>query len=230
MVSKPRIEQVDLENQNYEAEMSNNLKDAKLSKIEMKDILKAHTVDGQIDISGVLLEMEKKINKKFSKYDDILKTIDEGSSKMRNEIMKIKNQIDQLGGKKNPTNANDFFANNIGGITADDNANDLFDILNDNIGSGNSNMGSTLEKIVDINGNIIENPNKSNKPIDYNKLLRDMTKKISDLDKNYNIISTNLNPDIIKAELKRLNDLAEKSLGDNQVIEIKESISNKLFI
>lgn len=60
--------------------MSNNLKIAKLSKIDMKDIFQEHTVDDQIDITVVLLEIEKKINKKFGKYDEKLKTIDKSSS------------------------------------------------------------------------------------------------------------------------------------------------------
>jgi hypothetical protein len=195
----------------------------------MKELLKKNTKEGNLDISTVLVDMEKKVNKKFSAYDEIFKTFNDGSTKFRTELTMIKKQIEDLKLlKNNEKTAGEFFAiNNVNEINDDKDYFDLNNTANNQKDSSPvQNNTNTIDIPFDSNrtGDDV-NPIKSNKSVDYNKILRDMTKKIQELDKNYHSLSSSLNPEIIKAELTRLNEIAEKRLGDNQVSEIRNSLS-----
>jgi hypothetical protein len=200
----------------------------------MKELLRKNTKDGELDISSILIDMEKKINKKFGAYDDILKSINDGSTKIRGEILNIFRKFDEIKLiRNNQMNAAEFFGTDNPNNISSNNNDNLFDeyIQQDNNENESKDQSSrnTLDPL-NSNRNIEGiNSAKNNKPIDYNKLLKDMMKKIQELEKNYTNISSNLNPEIIKSELSRLNEIVENRLGDNEAVQIKESLS-KIFL
>ena len=213
------------------------------------DLVKSNdSSGGSSDVSVVLVQnLEKKVFKKFEFIDEKSKKHDEEGFKVKNDMSNIKNTIEAI--SKNVINLkleleNGFYENNIVIENHKDQLNDLenkIDGLNKKIFDGLENKSQTLKenndgllKVADeTSNNNIDDKSKKSQNISEGdtKLLKDCSKKVLDLEKNFKVFVNSLNIDNIRNEISKLNDQVGNKLNSSEVTDMKENMSKeKLFL
>ena len=220
----------------------------KIQDFNVYDLFKSNTAEGgSSDVSVILVQnLEKKVFKKFEYIDDKTKKQDEESYKFKNEITNVKNLIDSA--SKNLLNlkndCNDVFNENNSTIQGmkerfheiDGKFDKLYNKIMENIEIKTNQIKETHDNLLKVpddfqNVNSKEDVSKrSGNVSDADvKLLKDFSKKVTDLEKNFKVFISSINIDNIKSELSKLKEAVEGKANNCEVVENKDNISKILF-
>lgn len=219
----------------------------KIQDFNIYDLFKSNTAEGgSSDVSVILVQnLEKKVFKKFEFIDDKNKKQDEESYKFKNEITNVKNLIDSV--SKNLLNlkndCNDVFNENnsiIEGMKerfeeTDGKFDKLYNKIMENIEIKTNELKETHDNLLKVpddfhNGKEDISKRSANVSDADAKLMKDFSKKVTDLEKNFKVFVTSINIDNIKSELSKLKEAVEGKANNSEVVENKDNISKINFL
>jgi hypothetical protein len=207
----------------------------KVEDFNIYDLFKdLKTADGSVDASALLIQnLEKKIFKKFEFYDDKNKKVDDDMYKLKNEASNLKNQVDnnQVQTDKNRNDLkididtlqemldkvkNDYYLADI----------NLYDKVIHDMTKKLSDIKDSMDHS-DFDPRSLNEPQKTEKvhnEVDP-KTVRDISKRLNELEKSYKIFASSINVDLIKSELSRLGDIIHSKANNLDIQEVKETNS-----
>ena len=212
----------------------------KLQDFNIYDILKGNLQgDGDSSATIALIQnLEKKVDAKFKLIDDIINKHDEDLFKLSKDVTNIKNAQDLINRnietiKKRLDDLDKKFEDLLSKL------NELENNFNDNIDGRIKNLEKLLnakleelEKKIDdkILGNgesdekKTDEENKDNLGGEANQKLKDIQKKITELEKTIKLLSTNLGIDSIKSDIQAIKSALMQKCNQSDFQELKEQL------
>lgn len=202
--------------------------------LNIHELLNECKTDGALDLSKVLImNLEQKIFKKFSFIDEKNKQITDDQFKINKNLNDIKMKlevndisIDQLG-KQFPI-LNDMINdinNNIDKV--DYSINDKVDKQQkscNEIGKKVEKMNESIEKIKGEIGQINSEP-KNIESVNDLQMIKEIYKRINDLEWNFRGLGQSVNPELIKDDIKRLKADLNQKINNTALYEINDKIN-----
>jgi hypothetical protein len=213
----------------------------KVEDFNIYDLFKdMKTSDGNVDASALLIQnLEKKIFKKFEFYDDKNKKVDDDMYKLKNESSNLKNQLDNTcvqceKGRNDLKIETDTLQELIDRVKSDYHLADinLYDKIVHDLESKLNDIRDSMDHSDHDGGRRgSDEPMKAEKAhheVDP-KTVRDISKRLNELEKSYKIFASSINVDLIKSELSRLGDIIHSKANNLDIQEVKE-INSKTYI
>lgn len=237
----------DLSNKNETFQKSMEEISVKIQDFNIYDLFKSNSSEGgSTDVSVILVQnLEKKVFKKFEFMDEKTKKQDEENYKLKNDISNVKNLIEAL--SKNIVNLKQeyditFSDNNImmeGYKEKFDEIESKFEGFYNKIMENIENKEKAFKEIqegsqkLDNESQINNNEEKSKISASMSeaelKMVKDCTKKVLDLEKNFKVFINSLNIENIRNEISKLTEQVNAKSNANEVHDVKENISKKLL-
>ncbi len=231
-------------------EMKKQIEDLtiKCNDFNIYDLFKDAKVEGgNIDLSKVLImNLEQKVFKKFDTVDEKIKKLNEDIYKFKNDMQNIKNQFDvsqhSFQSLKDMMkelaeaiqNANDENTNKVNELEGKLNEN-YKKILKKNDDDRNginrqienlklriNNMGSTGDEEQKDSGNAIQNTGISDTEM---KLLKDLSQRVNDLEKNLKAIVQSINIEEIRDDITRLQNELNSKANQKDFYDLNDKVN-----
>ncbi len=231
-------------------EMKKQIEDLtiKCNDFNIYDLFKDAKVEGgNIDLSKVLImNLEQKVFKKFDTVDEKIKKLNEDIYKFKNDMQNIKNQFDvsqhSFQSLKDMMkelaeaiqNANDENTNKVNELEGKLNEN-YKKILKKNDDDRNginrqienlklriNNIGSTGDEDQKDSGNVIQNTGFSDTEM---KLLKDLSQRVNDLEKNLKAIVQSINIEEIRDDITRLQNELNSKANQKDFYDLNDKVN-----
>ena len=220
----------------------------KCNDFNIYDLFKDAKVEGgNIDLSKVLImNLEQKVFKKFDTVDEKIKKLNEDIYKFKNDMQNMKNQFDvsqhSFQSLKDMMkelaeaiqNANDENTNKVNELEGklnenykkilkknDDDRNGLNRQI-ENLKLRINNMGSTGDEDQKDSGNAIQNTGISDTEM---KLLKDLSQRVNDLEKNLKAIVQSLNIEEIRDDITRLQNELNSKANQKDFYDLNDKVN-----
>ncbi len=219
----------------------------KIQDFNIYDLFKSSGSDGgSSDASVILIQnLEKKVFKKFEFMDEKTKKQEEEGYKVKNEISNIKNLLENLTknivAMKQETDIN-FSDTNIVLDGYKEKLEELelkFDNFSNKITEEIQSKEKAFREIqegqkYDNESQINNNEDKSKMSASISeaemKIVKDCTKKVMDLEKNFKVFISSINIDNIRNELAKLNEAISGKTNNSDVLDVKDNMSKLIIL
>lgn len=221
----------------------------KVMDFNIYDLFKSNQVEGgSVDGAAILVQnLENKMSQKISFMDKKLKVMEEENYKTKTEVSNSNNLVQTVSksykdfkeeSEKIHLKQNDQF-NEI-----KNNFNNLEQSQLENIASLKKMFDSSIKELKDIikekdelikqtEENFTNELNKTKQVTSGSgiseadmKMIKEMNKKIHELEKTHKLFVTTVNIDLVKSELSRLNDMLESKPNTGELHDLKETVNS----